>query len=151
MRERRATFAASAVALAVALAVPALAGLGAVDGKLADCPGSPNCVSSQASDGDRRVDPLPIERSAPEALARLAAVIRGMPRTRVLVEGNGYLRAEFTTEVFGWVDDVEALADPVANVIQVRSASRVGYWDLGTNRDRIEEIRALYAKQEFDK
>jgi len=40
------------------------------------------------------------------------------------------------------VDDVEFWFDPAANVIQVRSASRVGRGDLGVNRKRIEAVRA---------
>jgi len=37
---------------------------------------------------------------------------------------------------------VEFWFDPAANVIQVRSASRVGRGDMGVNRKRIEAIRA---------
>jgi uncharacterized protein (DUF1499 family) len=41
-----------------------------------------------------------------------------------------------------FVDDVEFWFDPAANVIQVRSASRVGRGDMGVNRKRIEAVRA---------
>jgi uncharacterized protein (DUF1499 family) len=44
-----------------------------------------------------------------------------------------------------FVDDAEFWFDPVAGVIQVRSASRVGRGDLGVNRARIESIRARLA------
>jgi uncharacterized protein (DUF1499 family) len=37
---------------------------------------------------------------------------------------------------------VEFWLDTPAGVIQVRSASRLGYSDLGVNRDRIDGIRA---------
>jgi uncharacterized protein (DUF1499 family) len=37
---------------------------------------------------------------------------------------------------------VEFLLDPAARVIHVRSASRLGRRDFGTNRERIEAIRA---------
>jgi uncharacterized protein (DUF1499 family) len=39
-------------------------------------------------------------------------------------------------------DDVEFLLRTDENEIAVRSASRVGYSDMGLNRDRIEAIRA---------
>jgi uncharacterized protein (DUF1499 family) len=42
----------------------------------------------------------------------------------------------------GYVDDVEFYLDEGANVIHVRSASRLGKSDLGVNRQRVEEIRA---------
>ena len=43
----------------------------------------------------------------------------------------------------GYVDDVEFLVNPTENVIDVRSASRLGQSDLGVNRQRIEQIRKL--------
>ena len=33
--------------------------LGVKDGKLAPCPGSPNCISSQSEDPQFKIDPLP--------------------------------------------------------------------------------------------
>jgi uncharacterized protein (DUF1499 family) len=39
------------------------------------------------------------------------------------------------------VDDVEFLFSADQSVIDVRSASRVGYYDFGMNRRRIEDIR----------
>lgn len=118
---------------------------GVVEGRLRACPSSPNCVSSQASDASRRVEPLTIEGDADASILRLAQVIRAMPRTEVRVVGNGYLRAEFTSRLFGWVDDLEAFAIPNEGVIHLRSASRVGYWDLGANRRRIEELRERFS------
>jgi uncharacterized protein (DUF1499 family) len=43
------------------------------------------------------------------------------------------------------VDDVEFYAEPASQVIQVRSASRLGKSDLGVNRQRIELIRNKFA------
>ena len=44
-----------------------------------------------------------------------------------------------------YVDDVEFWFDPIAQVIQVRSASRVGQGDRGLNRQRVESVRAALA------
>jgi len=44
-----------------------------------------------------------------------------------------------------YVDDAEFWFDPVAQVIQLRSSSRVGGKDYGVNRRRIEAIRARLA------
>ena len=52
-----------------------------------------------------------------------------------------YLHAEFTSRFMHYVDDVEFLYDQAAGLVHVRSASRVGYSDLGVNRKRIESIR----------
>jgi uncharacterized protein (DUF1499 family) len=117
-------------------------------GRLAACPSSPNCVSSQADPDDRVhfIEPLPGGGDTEATLARLRQIIESLPRTRIAKASGGYLHAEFTSRIFRWVDDVELLADPEAGVIQVRSASRTGYSDLGANRSRVEELREALAR-----
>ncbi len=66
-----------------------------------------------------------------------------MQRTEILWESRNSLYAVFRTRL-GFIDDVQFLADEKAGVIHVRSASRIGYWDLGVNRKRIENIRKEY-------
>jgi Protein of unknown function (DUF1499) len=46
----------------------------------------------------------------------------------------------------GFVDDVEFWLDRTANVVHVRSASRLGKSDLGVNRKRVEQIRTKLAE-----
>ncbi len=118
--------------------------LGVKDDRLAPCPDSPNCVSSQAADPTHRMDPIPFDGDAAAALARLKAVLAARPRTTVLEERSGYLRVESVSLVFRFVDDVEFLVDRDAKVIHFRSASRVGRSDLGVNRKRMEEIREAF-------
>jgi uncharacterized protein (DUF1499 family) len=118
--------------------------LGVRDGKLAACPESPNCVSSHMTDETHRIDPLPYAGSGADALARLSAIVRSLPRTTIVTEKSDYLHAECTSRIFRFVDDVEFLADDRAKVIHVRSASRLGSSDLGVNRKRIELIRSLW-------
>lgn len=120
------------------------AGLGARDGRLAACPSSPNCVSSQSPDKDHRIEPLLFTGTAAEAMARLAAIVQNLPRTTIIIRKPDYLYAEFTSTLFRFKDDVEFLADDSAKVIHVRSASRLGHSDLGVNRKRIEAIRVLW-------
>lgn len=115
-----------------------------VDGHLAPCPDSPNCVCSQDPRPQHQVDALPYLGESDAALARLTDIVRSEPRTRIVETGPQYLRAEFRTRVFRFVDDVEFLVDPARGVIEVRSASRVGYSDLGVNRRRVERLRALF-------
>lgn len=121
--------------------------LGATDGRLAPCPETPNCVSSQATDAAHRMDPIPFDGDPDAALTRLKAVLAGMPRTVVVEERGDYLRAECTSLVFRFVDDVEFVVDRDKKVIDFRSASRVGRSDLGANRKRMEEIRKAFGKQ----
>jgi uncharacterized protein (DUF1499 family) len=114
--------------------------------RLAACPSSPNCVSSQATDARHRVEPISYTGNAAEAMRRLRGVIEAMPRTRIVNASDRALRAEFTSRLFRFVDDVDCIADPAVGVIQIRSASRIGYSDLGANRSRVEAIRAAFAR-----
>ena len=116
--------------------------LGVHDGKLLPCPASPNCVSSLSLDRKHGIEPLQVIGSGRECLAALAALISGMKRTRIVTQADSYVHAEFTSALFRFVDDVEFLLDERAGVIHVRSASRIGYSDLGANRRRVENIRA---------
>ena len=68
-------------------------------------------------------------------------IVDGMEGTKIVAREPGYLYVQFTTRLMKYVDDAEFWFDPVAGVIHVRSASRLGSSDLGVNRKRIEFIR----------
>jgi len=119
--------------------------LGVTAGRLADCPDSPNCVSTEAQDDGHRIEPVRFEGGVDEAVDRLKSILGTMPRTKLVTVDGGYLHAEFTSAVFRYVDDVEFFVDPIAQAIQMRSASRAGHSDLGVNRKRIETIRRAFA------
>lgn len=117
---------------------------GLVEGRLAPCPASPNCVSSEdGADPAHRVDPLPLPAAADPAarLEVLQSMLRACGATSVRADGATYLHATFATPLLGFVDDVELRVDEAARVVHVRSASRVGHSDLGANRARVERLR----------
>lgn len=118
--------------------------LGMRDGRLAACPKSPNCVSTQAEDDGHRIDPIRYEGTLEEAKQKLLAVIGSMPRARIVSDEGAYIHAEFTSLIFRFVDDVEFLFDDAEKTIHFRSASRLGHSDLGVNRKRMEEIRKRF-------
>jgi uncharacterized protein (DUF1499 family) len=125
--------------------------LGVKDGKLASCPNTPNCVNSQAPDGDaeHKIAPLAYKSAPSDLMAVLKSVITSMERTKIITETNDYLYVEFASALMGFVDDVEFYLDPsTPGQLQMRSASRLGQSDLGVNRKRIEEIRAKLAQAE---
>jgi uncharacterized protein (DUF1499 family) len=120
--------------------------LGMIDGRLADCPASPNCVSTQAVDADHRMEPIPFTSSPDEMMQRIEAVIAEMTQTKIVTTEGNYLHAEFRSALFRFVDDVEFLIDPESQLVHFRSVSRVGYSDFGVNRRRMEEIREAFGK-----
>lgn len=113
--------------------------LGLHDGRLATCPDSPNCVNSQATDSRHAIAPLALTGTAEQTQARLKAILKREPRVNLVGESPGYLRAEFSSRLMRFVDDVEFHIG--ATAVDVRSASRLGYKDFDVNRERIEYLR----------
>jgi len=109
--------------------------IGVRDGKLTACPESPNCVSSYESSEEHAIAALDAN------LNQIQQILLAMDGANIVEQSSNYLYAEFTSSLMGYVDDVEFLYDATSNTIQVRSASRVGYSDMGANRNRIEAIR----------
>jgi len=112
--------------------------------KLSPCPSSPNCVSSLAEDRKHAIEPLRYSGSRDEARQRLADILDKLARVNVTLAETDYIHAEFRSLIFRFVDDVEFLLPEKGNIIHVKSASRVGYSDLGANRKRVERIRSVF-------
>lgn len=115
--------------------------LGVRDGKLKPAPSSPNCVNSQAQDPTHAIAPLAYRTTPEAALKTIAEIVRATPRTRIVSQTNDYLYAEYESALMGFIDDVEFWLPAGDRIVHVRSASRVGYSDLGVNRKRIEDVR----------
>ncbi|MEB3279475.1 MAG: DUF1499 domain-containing protein [Lyngbya sp.] len=118
--------------------------LGIHEGLLANCPDSPNCVSSQSTDVVHHIDPFTYETSGAEAFEKLKTIINSMDNAKIIREDEDYLYAEFTSAIMGFVDDVEFYLDEADPIIHLRSASRLGESDLGVNRKRVETIRSIF-------
>ncbi len=122
---------------------------GVTDGRLRPCPNTPNCVNSQAADKRHGIAPIAYEGERQQARKHLLNILQQMPRTEIVVSEPDYIRATFRSLIFRFVDDGEFYF-PDESLIHVRSASRLGYSDLGVNRRRIETIRqALTAQGPF--
>lgn len=117
--------------------------LGKSDARLAPCPGTPNCVSSDSPDTSHHVPPLILNQSPDTVWTDLVDVVSGLPRTRIVSQSENYLHAECSSAVFGFVDDLEFDLREADGLIAVRSAARLGQSDLGVNRRRVEKIRQI--------
>lgn len=118
--------------------------IGIRSGKLMPCPSSPNCVSSQTTDSSHYTEPLTYTGTRDYAQKVILSILSGMDGSDVVEVKSDYIHVEFTSKIFGFVDDVEFYFSEDASLIQVRSASRTGYSDFGVNKDRIIEIRKLF-------
>ena len=120
--------------------------LGVRDGRLAPCPPTPNCVSTQATDPEHSIAPIRYEGDVATAKERLRAAIDHLGQNRIVTDRPEYIHAEFRIRGFGFVDDVEFYFAPDAPVIHFRSASRLGRGDLGVNRRRMEAVRGAFER-----
>jgi len=116
----------------------------AVPSRLAPCPKTPNCVSTEAPPGRHRMEPIPYNDTPVRTRERLLEILRNYPRTRIVRQEPDYIKAECRSRIFHFVDDVELVFDDAVRQIHFRSASRVGYGDRGVNRRRMKEIRAAF-------
>ena len=114
--------------------------LGVTDSRLAPCPLTSTCVSSD-EDGARFVEPFRLATEPDEAWRSLERALTGAARVRTITRNPDYLHAEATSLVFRFVDDMEFHLRREDSVVAVRSASRLGSYDFGVNRRRIERLR----------
>ena len=119
---------------------------GLVDGWLAKCPETPNCICKEPY-VNQNFQPLPLDlENAASAWADLKSAV---------IDAGGeihedqpyYLWATFVTPLFRFVDDFEARLDSGRACIQLRSASRVGSYDYDTNLKRIQKVVENYKRK----
>jgi uncharacterized protein (DUF1499 family) len=122
---------------------------GLLAGRLRPCPGKPNCICSEDRQADAWVKPLVFQGTPTRAWERLKTILSEMGGT-IQRQSDEYIWATFSTKVFRFVDDMEFRMAAEENTIHVRSASRVGYSDLGLNKRRLERLRSRFNKPEKD-
>jgi uncharacterized protein (DUF1499 family) len=121
---------------------------GLIDGKLTQCPSTPNCVCSEfAVDRDHFVPPLAF--SPPDGGDIRETIVRVVETSGGSVTNteDGYISATFRSRIFGFIDDVEFRIDDAGGLIHIRSASRVGKSDLGANAARHQRLRERFDAQ----
>ena len=121
--------------------------LGISDSKLAPCPSSPNCLSSDADDNAHQTAPFQLKGTPEHIWDIVRKLVMELPRTHIVTDSPEYLHAECRSSVFGFVDDIELHLRPADGIIAVRSASRLGHSDFGVNHRRIESLRTALISQ----
>lgn len=115
--------------------------LGVSADRLSPCPSSPNCVCSDCDATKHQIPPFILAEPAPQAWQAVREQLAALPRTRIVSVSDNYLHAECRSAVFGFVDDLELHLRPEQGIIAIRSAARLGYYDFGVNRRRLEGLR----------
>lgn len=110
--------------------------------QLPPCPPRPNCVCSDAGAGTSHyVTPFALYGSASKAWTALKEILQNQPRTKIVTDNDYYLHAEVSSPIIGFIDDIEFYLRSEQACIAVRSAARLGYYDFGVNRSRVNKLR----------
>ncbi len=98
-------------------------------GNLSECLIPSNCVRVEWS--------FPKLKNAYEELVGIAT---SLPRVREIESNDHYWHGVVRSLIFRFPDDLEILRIDSRNIIQVRSASRIGLSDLGVNQERVNNL-----------
>ena len=112
---------------------------GVVGGHLGPASAAPNGVCSL----DRPIEKyryVPVHVNLDRTWGILVDYLKHRPRVRLELQQQDYLHATFRTPLLGFIDDVEFYLDRDQGRIEYRSASRIGYHDMGTNAARIKAV-----------
>jgi len=114
-------------------------GLGVIRGRLASCPNKPNCVNSYATHTKQYIPPLAFHKI--ESLELIVKLLQEREDISIIKQTGHYLHVVVRTPKMRFRDDLEFLVDEKKLLIHMRSGSRLGYWDMGANRKRLEQLR----------
>lgn len=90
-----------------------------------------------------RVEPFIVSGDPLPAFARLKGLVAATARTIIVTETDTYLHAACRTRI-GFIDDLECRLCLTSRTVHVRSESRIGMYDFGTNRRRVERLRRQF-------
>ncbi|HEX6549966.1 MAG TPA: DUF1499 domain-containing protein [Gammaproteobacteria bacterium] len=129
---------------------------GVRQGKLSPCPPKRDCISTQASDPEHYIAPIAYSSNRNQARLDLIKAVYAVGDARLVSNHSTYLRVEYPTgnhdnnssqyyyQPESAVDEVEFYLSPATHNVEMRSIARLGLFDVGANRDRLEKIRAVF-------
>ncbi|NND69334.1 MAG: DUF1499 domain-containing protein [Halioglobus sp.] len=97
-------------------------------------------MSSQETRAEFQVAPLAADA---RQWRQLVEHVRTWDNWSLTVADEHFVQAVAVTPLMRYRDDVQLWFDAEAQLIHVRSSSRLGYGDMGANRNRVEKLRAL--------
>ena len=127
-------------ALVVAAGCSSVPGRPDGDTALPACGWLPNCVNSESGRGLQAVDPITAKDGQWQ---ELKAWVVHQPDWEMVTDDGNFIQAIVRTPLMRFRDDVQLHFYPDIELIQVRSSSRLGISDLGTNYRRIEALREV--------
>ena len=101
-----------------------------IDDNLSDCKLITNCTFQTWKVEDSE-----------KVFEELIQILENTPRLKIIKKDKFYIHAVATSRIMKFVDDIEVKILNQENIFQVKSSSRLGIYDLGVNKRRIQTLR----------
>ncbi|WP_198265717.1 DUF1499 domain-containing protein [sulfur-oxidizing endosymbiont of Gigantopelta aegis] len=119
-----------------------------LDQQLPPCPDKPNCINSEYPDDKAHyLAPLNYPEANKAQVMTLAETIIKKMGGEIVFADQHYLKALFSSRIFGFIDDFELRLESASKQVHIRSASRTGYSDFGVNKRRVKEFSQQFKQQ----
>ncbi len=105
------------------------------------CANKPNCVSSFDERKDFFYPPLEGVEGPWEGLKnKIESNLKSFSKVKVHESKDNYLHLIVTTSIMKFKDDVYFWWNPQLKTLSMKSESRVGHWDIGANKKRLNRF-----------
>ena len=97
---------------------------------LSDCKLKTNCIFQTWKVDDSE-----------KAFIELIQILENTPRLEITNKEKDYIHAIATSRIMKFIDDIEIKNLNQDNIFQIKSSSRLGFYDLGVNKRRVQTLR----------
>ena len=97
---------------------------------LSDCKLKTNCIIQTWKVDDSE-----------KAFIELIQILENTPRLEIINKEKDYIHAIATSRIMKFIDDIEIKNLNQDNIFQIKSSSRLGIYDLGVNKRRVQTLR----------
>ena len=101
-----------------------------IDDNLSDCKLKTNCIFQTWKVDDSE-----------KAFIELIQILENTPRLEIINKEKDYIHAIATSRIMKFIDDIEIKNLNQDNIFQIKSSSRLGIYDLGVNKRRVNTLR----------
>ena len=75
-----------------------------------------------------------------KAFIELIQILENTPRLEIINKEKDYIHAIVTSRIMKFIDDIEIKNLNQDNIFQIKSSSRLGIYDLGVNKRRVQTL-----------
>ena len=105
-------------------------GLVNINDNLSDCKLITNCIFQTWKVNDSEKE-----------FIELVQILENTPRLEIINKEKDYIHAIATSRIMKFIDDIEIKNLNQDNIFQIKSSSRLGLYDLGVNKRRVQTLR----------